>query len=60
MVVEGERLGRLVGKLAPQVEQQKMEQNFFLLRLQQIEQLEQNFSLLNWWVLLLVNFWLGS
>ena len=60
MVVEGERLGRLVGKLAPQVEQQKMEQNFSLLRLQQLEQLEQNFSLLNWWVLLLVNFWLGS
>ena len=60
MVVEGERLGRLVGKLAPQVEQQKMEQNFSLLRLQQLEQLEQNSSLLNWWVLLLVNFWLGS
>ena len=49
-------MGR-VGRLAPLVEQQKMEQNSSLLRL---EQLEQNSFLRSWLELQLLVFWLGS
>jgi len=58
--MEGEKLGRQVGTLAPRVEQQKMEQNSSLLRLEQLEQLEQNSFLRSRLELQLLVFWLGS